>query len=292
MTTSTGASPTTSPRKRVAIAVPLSSRPGLTPDEEISLRHLHHYLAPFDKFVILPEGSDAKLAGCTSLHFPRRYFGSPSAHARLMLSPRFYECFTGYDYVLTYHLDALVFSDRLLEWCDLDLDFIGGPWRDRNSGDLVVGNGGFALRRVAGFLRLLSSRDYAADPAARWQEFCASRPAYARVLNLPRKYLLHLKLFNSVQRELRTNARMNLSDDTFLADSAPVLAPWFRIAPLKTALRFSFDNAPRQCFDANGGQLPFGCHAWFKWDRAFWEPYLLPEHASAAAAPRSERGGL
>lgn len=276
-------------RKRVAIAVPVPNRPELMPDEEISLCHLHHYLAPFDKFAIAPEGiSSVALPGCKVLRFPRRYFGSTAAHAQLMLSPEFYETFSEYDYVLTYHLDALVFAENLLDWCDLGFDFIGGPWRSRTTGKFVVGNGGFALRRVKGFLRLLRSSDYAVDPDRYWKAFCAVHSPHERLLNLPRKYLKRLKLFNSVQRELRTNARMGFSDDTFLADGVPVFAPWFRIAPVEVALKFSFNTPPRACFEANGRHMPFGCHAWFKADREFWAPYLLspPKTTPATTTPR------
>jgi hypothetical protein len=284
MTATGGAASTANGKKRVAIAVATPPRPSLTPDEEISLRHLMHYLAAFDRFAIAREGSDTEIPGCTTLHFSERFFGSVAKHAQLMLSPEFYERFADYDYVLTYHLDALVFSDRLLDWCALELDFIGGPWLDRESGRLIVGNGGFALRRVESFMRLLTSRDYAMDPVRYWERYCAGRSARERWLNLPRKYLAYFKPFNNVQRELRRNARMQLSDDTFLADSVPLLAPWFRIASLETALRFSFDNAPRLCYETNGGELPFGCHAWFKWDRAFWEPYLLRDAAELGGA--------
>ncbi len=33
-------------------------------------------------------------------------------------------------------------------------------------------------------------------------------------------------------------------------------------------------------YNRNGGKLPFGCHAWPRWDRAFWEPYLIAEGPS------------
>jgi hypothetical protein len=35
--------------------------------------------------------------------------------------------------------------------------------------------------------------------------------------------------------------------------------------------------APRFCFEQNDMRLPSGCHAWPKYDRKFWEPYLLEE---------------
>jgi len=43
------------------------------------------------------------------------------------------------------------------------------------------------------------------------------------------------------------------------------------------AVSFSFEVGPRYCFEKNNKMLPFSCHAWAKYDRKFWEPYLLKE---------------
>jgi len=40
---------------------------------------------------------------------------------------------------------------------------------------------------------------------------------------------------------------------------------------------FSFEVGPKHCFEKNNQTLPFGCHAWAKYDREFWKPYLLKE---------------
>lgn len=42
------------PTKLVAIVVPLSKRPTLTPDEQISLRHATHYFSRYDKYLVAP----------------------------------------------------------------------------------------------------------------------------------------------------------------------------------------------------------------------------------------------
>ena len=55
--------------------------------------------------------------------------------------------------------------------------------------------------------------------------------------------------------------------------------PGFRGATVDEGLRFAFESAPRRCFELTGHKLPFGCHAWERFDRAFWEPYLLPADA-------------
>jgi hypothetical protein len=67
----------------------------------------------------------------------------------------------------------------------------------------------------------------------------------------------------------------SLNEDLFWSDRARLFQPKFKIAPLDMSLRFSFDAYPNVCFQQNGRRLPFGAHAWARWDREFWEPYLI-----------------
>jgi hypothetical protein len=184
------------PRKLVAVVVPLSSRPGLTADEEISLRHLDHHLGRYDRWLIAPPGVPAERPGYRVRRFPARFFGSMQAHARLLLSPRFYEAFADYRYVLVHHTDALVLADRLEEWCAAGVDYVGAPWiRCTELPDLEdprVGNGGFSLRNVRACLAVLRSRRLWVDPEAQWRARSAGAPAAARLLALPRRYLKRL----------------------------------------------------------------------------------------------------
>lgn len=116
------------PAKKVAVVVPLSSRPGLTEEEEISLAQLRHYLSGHDFHLLAPEGLPVDFAPEFTVHrLDDKYFGSGQAHALLQLSAEFYERFIDYEYIFIYHLDALVFSDELLKWCDAGYDFIGRP---------------------------------------------------------------------------------------------------------------------------------------------------------------------
>lgn len=46
----------------------------------------------------------------------------------------------------------------------------------------------------------------------------------------------------------------------------------FKVAPLEIALQFSFEQDVRQCYLQNKSRLPFGCHAWEKYDFDFWRP--------------------
>lgn len=265
---------------RVAVIVPMPVGRPPTPDEEISLRHLTEYLGKYDTFFIGPPGASSPRPGIEVVTFPRKYFGSARAHARLQLSEEFYERFLGYTHILMYHLDALAFSDRLDEWCATDLDFVGAPWLPCADSPWVrrarVGNGGFALMKVESFLRVIRSARRSVDPDEYWATFCAERPRHVQMLNLPRKYLKRLRAFNNVRWELRWwPYRKYGNSDYFWADEAVKYCPGFKVASVDTGLRFAFEVAPRWCFERNGHQLPFGCHAWARYDRAFWEPYLL-----------------
>lgn len=259
-----------------AVAVPLTTRPELTPDEQISLRHLEHYLPGYDKFFIAAEGMALpQTSGYDVQYFDARYFGGIQAHTRLLLSKGFYKRFLDYQYVLVYHLDALVFSDGLEYWCNRGYDFIGGPLQVEGSDrPNRVGNGGFSLRNVRSCLKVLRSR----VPFLSRHEL-AGREA-------PGRWIKQLGFFNDVSHEIRISLATLLYDDIFLCTRGAHYYPDFKVAPLEVALEFAFDEAPATCFRLRNDCLPFGCHGWFKHDRTVWEPYLLsPEKPVAGPAP-------
>lgn len=68
-------------------------------------------------------------------------------------SKEFWEMFTDYDYVLTYHTDCWVFDDRLDYFMNFGYDWYGAPWPFLNN---LVGNSGFSLRRVSKMLEITS----------------------------------------------------------------------------------------------------------------------------------------
>lgn len=51
----------------------------------------------------------------------------------------------------------------------------------------------------------------------------------------------------------------------------------FCIAPVDVALQFAFECDVRVCHSLNGKKIPFGCHAWEKYDYDFWKPYIENE---------------
>ena len=268
------------PTKRVAIMVPLPS-PELGPDDEISMRHLRAHLDHYDKFLLVPRGMTVNMPDFQVIQLDHKHFGSAANHNRMLYLPEFWEHFHDYEFVLMYHLDALVFSDQLNEWCDKGYDFIGAPFIHCEDSPWVkierVGNGGFALYRVPSVLRVLWNRyqqrptKYFEDRHWKWIELQKKvlKPLRAAVPQWLRGTLTD-PLRNTVKRFDHIEAN-ELGNDGFWADEAKRYYPEFKVAPLDDGLRFAFEVAPRTCLERNNGNMPFGCHAWARYDRGFWE---------------------
>lgn len=259
-------------------------KPLLDADEEISYRHLVHFLGGFDKYLVSPKSLGATLEGFHVKHFPNEFFHSTATYSALLISPEFYRAFARYKYILVYQLDSLVFSDKLLDWCARDLDYVGAPWFSEDGADFVeesaVGNGGLSLRKIESFLKVLEAPGAAAELDKYRDAMCAALPWYRRLFCLPRKLQQRLSLSVAKRRDILSETGWvapgkRLNEDCFWSFKASDYCPDFKIASVRDGLRFSFEMAPRRCFERNDGQLPFGCHAWNKYDREFWEPFLL-----------------
>jgi hypothetical protein len=179
--------------------------------------------------------------------FSDSYFDSIAGYNELLTSPGFYKAFLAFEHILIYQLDAFVFEDRLLEWCQKGYDYIGSPYIDParwmvggpDPGNYfqhrrVFLNGGFSLRNVRACMRFL-------------QVF----------------YFLGQK--------------RNSNEDGFFSLHFIRLrpfAPLLRLPSWQEALAFGIEQHPRLCYELNGRQKPFGCHAWERYDYAFWKPFI------------------
>ena len=195
-----------------------------------------------------------------TVRFERFDWHGFNGYSELMLDPALYRRFRAYEYVLMCHLDAFVFRDELIAWCKMGYDYVGSViynnhwlrplsrWR-RLSGFApppYYGNGGFALKKVATFLRITRR----------------SKP-YIGLYHLVRKM---------------QNQR-SFYDDIFLANHFPKLSWRFSIAPKAVAERFAAayeDWAETDLPFTNQDQasLPFGTHGWTKFNPEFWEPCI------------------
>lgn len=278
--------------------VPLPT-PRLNNDEEVSMRQLRTHLDHYEKFLLVPKGTGIRMEGFTVVELARGYFGSAANHNRLLYSTSFWENFMEFEYVLMYHLDALVLSDRLLEWCDRGFDFIGAPYIHCAESTWVVndrvGNGGFALYRTTSILKVLWSR-YAKEPSVFYADHFWPLIECQRKLLRPIRAAVPRWLRGRLTDPLRKQVQKldyieasEFTNDVFWSDEAKRYLPEFKVAPLEEGLQFAFEASPRKCLERNSGNMPFGGHAWGRYDRVFWEEHLGLGGADSPADPSDVR---
>jgi hypothetical protein len=260
-------------------------RPLFDRDEQQALIHLLHYLPDVPKAFICPHRLDFSSKWFDREPFPDDYFTSVAGYNRLMLSPTFYDRFAAYDYILIVQLDALVLSSDIEPFLQWNVDYMGAPWfKDKTSpekGFLGAGNGGLSLRRVAACQQALDTAALSATRAV--QLLCDWQDRWMLDLRRDAPPIRLLKKLNFIRktwtRGKRFVAQFEWNEDYFWALRVPFLVDGFQVASIEQSLRFAFEMFPAYCLRHNNQQLPFGCHAWAKYDRAFWEPYLLPKDA-------------
>lgn len=220
----------------------------MSESERFSLRRCIQLFAKYGIALCAPQDLDLsafleEYPAFQVLRFPAHYFASIDGYNRLMLSEAFYIAFEHLDYILIYQLDAYAFSDRLLEFCSCQYDYIGAPWQPplrrskfRGAAKLQrifkwlpvvyecdVGNGGFSLRRPTALL------------------------AYLR-------------------RHRRMALGWKANEDYFWAVAGKRHPKEMKIAPLLVARDFAFEQDPSVNLELNQGRLPFGCHAFEKYE--------------------------
>ncbi|MDD3079175.1 MAG: DUF5672 family protein [Paludibacter sp.] len=264
----------------IAIVIPLYKE-DINEDEQKSLEQALMIFANRHIIFVSPKDFDffefkKKFLGkndCTSIIFDSEYFESVEAYNLLMLSKLFYLQFSSYKYILVYQLDAYVFKDELNYWCNLGLDYIGAPWfTDDNEllFDTNAGNGGFSLRNVHSFLGILNVNKIVYSPRQLFNIY-NKRGIVNLMLKVP---LLLLRVFgyhNNVKYLIDKN---NNKEDLFWANVAPLINKNFTVAKSEIAIRFAFEQQPTFLYKKNNNELPFGCHAWKKYDFDFWEEYI------------------
>lgn len=223
-------------RSRYCIVLIFSHKPALEWFERISLAQCFRVLGRHPIRLVCPLGLDvseyrAIVPNIEVDFIPAEFMGSYGAYNKMKTSSWIYRRYAAFDYMMTHELDALVFRDELVFWCAQGWDFIGAPWftdfsSSADDGLWAVGNGGFSIRRINTYLRVLKS-----------------------------------------------SGPQDMAEDAFFAFHAKEHVRGFRIPTPTEALPFSFECAPRDCYELSGRRLPFGCHAWKKYDLKFWQEY-------------------
>ncbi|MDR3715403.1 MAG: DUF5672 family protein [Puia sp.] len=184
------------------------------------------------------------------------FFSGLKGYNSLLMSLEFYQSFDEFDHILIYQPDAFVFRDELEYWCKKGYDYIGAPWFEnfqnagKESNIIGVGNGGFSLRKVSSFIKGVKRLHFLRRLGG-FSRFLAGEAAYSI-------------LFSSV----------HMQEDIFWTRCMPLIRSSFSVAPVTDAVKFSFEVHPNVLFEMNNRDLPFGCHAWWRYDLDFWTPFV------------------
>ena len=216
--------------------------------------------------------------------FEDNYFKSVSSYNKLLLSRKFYERFSNYEFMMIYQLDAYVFQDQLNYWCDKNFDFIGAPWFKKfdTTGRQkefipIAGNGGFSLRNVAKINVLMEQK-------LSLKQMINLRKILAKSKIQPHKNLsFSFGFFANLFRKTNSFAEIcnyicdysnPPNEDYFFASTLPKIFPDFKPASALEAIPFAFEAQGENLYKMNGNKLPFGCHAWEKYSPNFWKEFI------------------
>jgi Protein of unknown function (DUF5672) len=204
------------------------------------------------------------------------WLASHRAYNRLKILPFLYRRYSGYEYMLTYELDAFVFKDELEYWCEKGWDYIGAPWLrhdDHAAPGLLpigVGNSGFSLRRISTMLRVMRSWKTIRPPLSVYSEWRSCSYRLPRGLWVLLGNLIWRNCFHPYLNRFGGN------EDIFWSCAGDRIAG-FRVAPYQVARHFSFEAKPEWLFLECGNKLPFGCHKWMEQEPDFWKPLIEAE---------------
>lgn len=210
--------------------------------------------------------------------FADRYFESMVAYSKMLLKKEFYEKFSQYEFMLIYQLDAWVFEDKLEHWCEQGYDYIGAPWFEEfdlateDSPMLpIAGNGGFSLRKISTMITMLGTSYKAPKSLKQIYIESSKRKLISKIINIPiyiYRYIFQMAHFFKFW-DITT-----LYEDIAIARHANKAYNDFKLAPPEIALKFSFEVQPRRLYQMNNQELPFGCHAFEKYDFEFWNQFI------------------
>jgi hypothetical protein len=182
------------------------------------------------------------------VRFPDEYFASIQGYNRLLLSVEFYEYFAAAEFMLVLQTDAVVLRDELDHWCNQPFDYVGAPWPE--GVELFVNLGRFA-----------------GDKGRRVRAMVGNGGLSLRRI---RKCISLLREFPDATEYFNLSGS---SEDLFFSLMGP-LSSDFVLPNEITASLFSMELKPSYYYSVNGMRLPMGCHAWTKYEPAFWAQYF------------------
>jgi len=202
-----------------------------------------------DIFFIAPESLDRayyakRYPAIPFMLFSDNYFESIAGYNRLLLSSAFYHKYDHYDFLLVLQTDAIILRDDLAYWCAQPFDYIGAPWPD-------------------GYELFVNAGRFEGNNGKRVKVYVGNGGLSLRRV---RKCLSLLDEFGEIVQVFESTGS---SEDLFFSVMG-ALSGDFVVPNEITASRFSVELKPSYYFNVNGGNLPMGGHAWWKYEIEFW----------------------
>jgi hypothetical protein len=236
---------------KAAVVIPLYKR--IPSQEEInSLRQCIKVLNEHPIILVAPDrlSLDEYVAEYTPenvFRFHPDYFFSLKNYSRLLKESEFYKKFLSYDYILIYQLDCYVFRDELLYWCNKGYAYIGSPWLNYDF-----------LKETKNPFRFIPFIQYFLAKVGNGG-FSLRNVALHHMLAQKYGWLSH---------------RININEDLYWCNIVARLSKEYRIPAWREALDFAFEDEPARAYKKCGNKLPFGCHAWKRYDESFWRKFI------------------
>jgi hypothetical protein len=240
--------------RQTIVLVPIY-KPTLHAYEQYSLDHSLAVLRNQEVMLIGPDGLDVsyytdRYPGIRFRSYAPSYFASIEGYNHLLLSQSFYTEYLIYEFMLILQTDAIVLRDEMALWCSRSFDYIGAPFPD-------------------GIEVLLNAGCFEGENSKRVRAHVGngglSLRRVQKCLSLLVEHAVFLEIF----------VQTGSSEDLFFSLLGQ-LSQNFALPNEIIASHFSLELRPSYYFQINGGILPMGGHAWWKYDLAFWKE-MLPE---------------
>lgn len=192
------------------------------------------------------------------MFFDNSYFNGIIGYNKLMLSSHFYKSFLKYKFILIYQLDAFVFKDDLEFWCNQKYDFIGAPNHAHlnNQGEMQF------LKNFSRVMRFFRVKKEISNVGNGGFSLRNTRSCY-----------LLVKILSAVVKKWHPN-----NEDGFFKYYGNIFFPFFKLPSDEEAIKFSIEVEAKSTLAKLNGNVPFGCHAFEKYEWETWKPLVEKYH--------------
>jgi hypothetical protein len=219
-------------------------------DELFSIRKSLLNLEGNDVYWVAPESLDIsyyknEFKVNNVVRFDDEYFLDISGYNRLMLSTDLYIHFIEYEFILICQPDAVILKPELSLWLSTPYDYIGAPWPN-------------------GYSLTLNIRKIPITEGVRCTAFVGNGG-----LSLRRNKAC-IELIKEFDEISETWYRNGHAEDLYFSFMGSI-SQNYKLPNIMTAAHFSHDIDPIYLQKLTNFNIPFGVHAWAKYERNYWE---------------------